>query len=172
MLENSMTKDQNSIEELFCLPFSKLPVRPMTKEESEIFLRLIMIENDGSMPNLEETGDELPFSMKLIKRLLKSRFTFGMTEPLQLMMSQTSRSAGNVVMYLTYLQYQAKKLDKRTLSIEDLANIFPMGFPTDAVLTDIWDSQKVKRSQENPNGSDNLLDYQEALQSIHFSQEA
>jgi|TARA_R110000787_G_scaffold11722_1_gene38394 hypothetical protein len=172
MLENSMTKDPNSIEELFCLPFSQLPVTPMTLETTELFMRLIMIEKDGSMPNLEETGDELPFAMKLIKSFLKNRFTFRMTEPLQLIMAQISGSAGNVVMYLTYLQYKAKRLDKRTLSIEDLANIFPFGFPTDAVLQDIWDSQKVKRSQVNPMGSDNLLDYQAALQSIHFSEES
>ena len=172
MLENSMTKDPNSIEELFCLPFSKLPVIPMTLETTELFMRLIMIEKDGSMPNLEETGDELPFSVKLIKNSLRNRFSFGMTEPLQLMLAQLSGSAGNVIMYLTYLQYQAKKLDKRELSIEDLANIFPLGFPTDSALQDIWDSQKVKRSQVNPLGSSNLLDYQAALQSIHFSEES
>ena len=169
MFENSMTKDQNAIEELFCVPFSKFPVRPMTLEESKMFMQLIMIEKDGSMPPFEETKIELPFELRLIKGSLSSRFTFEMTEPLQLMIAQISGSAGNVIMYLTYLQYRAKKLDKRKLSIEDFANIFPMGFPTNKSLQDAWDSQKVNRSADNPNGSDNLLDYQESLQSIHFS---
>lgn len=171
MLESTMTKDPTAIEVLFCEPFSKLPVREMTKDEMDIFIRLTMIEKDGRDGLIPENEDDIPFSIKMLRSSLNNRFTFEMTEPLQLMVADIAGSVGGIIMFLTYLQYRAKKLNKKKLNIEDFANIFPMGFPIDKALHDIWDSQKVKRSEENVNGSDNLLDYQTALQSIHFSKE-
>jgi hypothetical protein len=167
MLENKLTKDPNSIEEFFCKPFSNLLVEPMSKEHSELFVQTYMVEQSGDMTPIDDS-DEVPFVIKLIRSQLKHRFTFKMSEPLQVFLSSVTRSAGNTTMYLTYLQFWAKKLDKKEIGVGEFATIFPNGFPTDDSLRGIWESQKVKRSEINPLGSDNLLDYPKAALSINF----
>jgi hypothetical protein len=171
MLENKFTLQEDSIEKLFCEPFSKLAVRQMTKDEQEIMVKVMLAENEGKGDELLNIPkEEIPTSVGFIRKSLKGRFTFEMNDAAQLMLAQIVKSFGEGIMYLTYLQYQAKKLNKRKLTVNDLATIFPMGFPTDGELHKIWDSQKVKRSDGNINGSDNLLDYQTALKSIHFDE--
>jgi hypothetical protein len=167
MLENQMTKDPNSIEEFFCNPFSKLPVTPMNKEQTSLFIQLIAADkSEKAFEPINEDDMDAPFTLRLLEKRLKSSFTFSMTFPLKIMVASIANSAGSVLMYLTYLQYKAKQLNKPTLDTSDLANIFPMGFPTD--LQDIWDSQKVKGAENNPYGSDNLLDYRSASESIQI----
>lgn len=167
MLENSMTKNPKGVEDLFCLPFSELSLREFTLDESSSFF-LFAIADRSNSSELINVDDNSPFLIKLLRKSLENRFTFEMTEPLQLFVSLISKSAGNVIMYLTYLQYKAKSLNKKKLNIEDFSTIFPNGIPTDDSLMSIWYSQKVKGSETNPNGSDNLLDYQSASISINF----
>jgi hypothetical protein len=171
MLDNKLTKDPNSIEEFFCVPFSKMPVEAMDSETSKFFVEAILAEQQGGVSPIDDEDDEVPFSVRMVIKSLDNRFTFKMSAPLQLFVSVIARSAGGIIMYLTYLQYRAKKLQKEELSFSDFADIFPKGFPSDKSLQDIWESQKVKRSEVNPHGSDNLLDYPKAGISIQFLEE-
>lgn len=164
-----MTKDPNSIEEFFCKPFSKLPVTPMSKDQSSLFITLIMADkSEKAIESINEDDIDAPFALRLLEKRLKTSFSFSMTLPLKIMIASIANSAGGVVMYLTYLQYKAKQLNKPTLNTSDLADIFPVGFPTD--LQDIWESQKVKAAENSPHGSDNLLDYRAASASIQIDQ--
>lgn len=167
MLEHQETQDPKAIETLFCEPFSKLPIREMTSDEQEIMVKVMFAENEGKGDELLNIPkEEIPTSVDFIRKSLKGRFTFEMNDAATLMIAQIIKSSGEGIMYLTFLQYKAKQMDKKKLTINDLAHIFPMGFPTDSALRDIWDIQKVKR--EKSEQSDNLLDYQTALKSIHF----
>lgn len=165
MLNQKLVVDPNSVEELFCVPFESISCREMNDEETDLLFRLMRLEKGGyDAPEIKE--EDLPFQMKLVKKSLQHRFSFNMSEPLQIFISVISKSAGNIIMYLTYLQYRAKKMDKQTLNLEDYAKIFTRGIPTDESLQDIWESQKVKTGHINPNGSDNLIDYPSAKKSI------
>lgn len=168
MLDNEVTLQPDSIEKIFCEPFSKLPVRPFNREESAIMVSCLAADEQPERLIIDEKNPEVPNSAIMLKKSLRTRFSFEMTEPMQVMVASTCKSVGVIIMYLTYLQYWAKKHDKRKLSTSDLSNIFPMGVPTEEALHKLWDAQKVKRTERNPIGSDNLLDYQTALKSIHF----
>jgi hypothetical protein len=171
MLEHQVTNDPSAIEEHFFKPFDKLPVREMTADEQEIMVKVMFAENVGKGDELLNVPkEEIPTSVDFLRKSLKGRFTFEMNDAATLMLAQIIKSFGEGVMYLTFLQYKAKEMGKKKLTINDLAHIFPMGFPTDSALRDIWEKQKVKR--EKMSSSDNLLDYQTALQSIHFKETA
>jgi hypothetical protein len=71
-----------------------------------------------------------------------------------------------VVMYLTYLQYWAKIHEEREITFDLFCErIFPLGFPKEEDLHNLWNNQKVRVES----GSDNLLDYSIALTSIQFT---
>jgi len=167
MLENSMTKNPQAVEEVFCKPFSSIGIRPMTAEESSSLLMFSIADKRNSDESIIG-NTELPFAIQIMRKRIETSFTFQMTEPLELFVGLISGSAGNVIMYLTYLQYRAKKMDKKILNIEDFCNIFSLGLPNDEGLHRMWENQKVKHSETNPIGSDNLLDYNSAMESINF----
>ena len=52
----------------------------------------------------------------------------------------------------------------KTFTIDDLVNIFPIGFPSNDELKKVWDMQKIIRPSMEY--SDNLLDYKEAGKSM------
>ena len=168
MLESSTTKDDSAVERLFCVPFKDLPKRPMTNEEKALFLALTNMEKEnGVMLEFDISDQEVPMSLRILQKSIEHRFNFKMTDSLKLMISSLCKSAGEVIMYLTFLQYCAKTFDKKELGMIHFYNIFPDGeVPT--TLEDIWRKQKVKRSENNPHGSDNLLDYPFASKTILF----
>jgi len=171
MLERKTIENPKAIETFFCEPFGKLPLRKATEDEMELLMRIaISKEPNRSLFSTKEEFNEMPFSVQLAYKALNGRFSFKMSDSLVILVAVVGKSAGIIVMYLTYLQYRAKKMGKEELDIGDFVMIFPDGFPTDDSLQDIWDSQKVDRGERG--GSDNLLDYQFATQSIQFLKEA
>jgi len=165
MLPSSTTKVKNAVEEVFCVPFGNLPQQPMDKDTEDLMLRLYMASMHGSMGEIPEK--EKPFIIKMTESSLKNRFTFKIEDnALIAFIAFNSKTAGNVIMYLTYLQYKCKKNNMKVLDFKTFCHWFPMGFPSDADLEKVWDSQKVERKETGD--SDNLLDYQSAMESIHF----
>jgi hypothetical protein len=167
MLENNITQQSDSIEKIFCEPFSELPIRSLTRDEAILLATVTTIEMDSLSIKFKDLKEEdIPTSILLMQKSLRTRFNFEMSESLQIMISSICESVGLVVMYLTYLQFQSKKRNKKKLNISDFGEIFPNGIPTDESLHKLWLSQKIKKVKSNINGSNNLLDYQSALQSI------
>jgi hypothetical protein len=73
-----------------------------------------------------------------------------------LFLSLMAQSPGNAVMYLWYLQYWSKKNGfVYSITLENLCELFPMGFPSLDDMSKIWDSQKVHLKP------DNLVDHME-----------
>jgi hypothetical protein len=170
MLENKMTQDTDAIEVLFCEPFSRLESRPMTENESRLMMKLLIAEKNPQQlkESTEEDLKQEPFQLQILRGSIKNRFTVELSEPATLFVSLIISSAGEAIMYLTYIQYKAKKENIRRVTLESLCHWFPIGFPTQDSLRDIWDSQKVKRPDDFTSGSDNLLDYPKAGVSIQF----
>jgi hypothetical protein len=113
--------------------------RPMTKDESGIFLAAIM------NPALEGTFDEdfaeeLGFSGKVLERRLAACTTAKITKGLAvLVVIMSNGNPGNLVMWA----YTFHKMNKgQVLTINDFANEFPMGVPSEEGFSAVWDSQK------------------------------
>jgi hypothetical protein len=174
MLENKTIQDPTAVEEIFCKGFDKIPFNvPMDKLEMQMMMNALqfeegLIEADPFANLSEEEEKELPFAVKMVKQSIKTRFTFEMTDCMQVLVAIIAKSAGTCVMYLTYLQYRAKKLGVKEITAMEFAqNIFPMGLPSEENLQKLWYSQKVN-TKDGIGGSDNLLDYQSALVSIQY----
>lgn len=167
MLQNEITKQENAVEEYFCKPFSKLQKHEMDKETTGFLITLLMSKDKQK----ELPEKEKPFLMKLIEQRIKGCFSFDIKDTrLILFITIIAKSAGTAVMYLTYLQWCCKQKGYKEIDLEKFCELFPMGFPNETDLQKVWDGQKVER--DNGKGSDNLLDYQSAMVSIHFMQPA
>jgi hypothetical protein len=157
-------KQPDAIEQLICKPMEIAPRKEMSKEMTEIYIKLCFIpKNTMKLSEEEKSG---LFIFRVIEKALQYRFTFKIEdERVILLLCHIAESTGQVIMYLTYLQYWCKKNDIKVLDFETFGmKIFPMGFPSAEDLSNIWDSTKVRRES----GSDNLIDYQSAAVSIQF----
>ena len=171
MLKSHYKTESNSVEEKFCKPFGALKVRPMSKDETKIMLSAVIMDESDKNNFIDDEDKSLPDSLRIVRSSLKNRFTVTLTEPTQIMVATVCRSIGSIIMHLTYLQYRAKQMNKKELSVSDYADIFPNGVPTESELQKIWESQKIERGEDNILGSDNLLDYKLACKSIQFEDE-
>lgn len=163
MITAEDTSVGNSIETKFCVPFEKLPKHPMNEEVSGMMIQLLMSHNAPvSIPEKEK-----PFLYKVIESRAKASFSFKLEDPkLIIFLCVLTQSPGTAVMYLTYMQYWAKKRGIKNIDFNLFCSeIFPMGFPSEDDLHTLWRSQKIERRE---GGSDNLLDYQSAMSSIQF----
>ena len=165
MLPHKTTEDPTAVEKLFCEPFSRLNVRKMNSPEQEMLKKVIQAENLKAYPFDEMEKEATPMSLQLCIKSMKNRFTFTASSNIQILIGVTGASKGGIIMYLTYLQYWAKKTNKKEITISDYCAIFPNGYPTDEELHKLWISQKVDIENK---GSDNLIDYIKASESIHF----
>jgi hypothetical protein len=161
MISKSELKE-DTVEKKFCIPFSQLRQEPMNEEETKIFLSLIMSENCSKSDTIDPQA--VPFSnYQVLVQSLETRFSLEITQEAAIMVSVMSRVFGDVIMYLSYLQYHYS-LDKKKITCAKLSDIFPMGFPSKTSLERMWDLQKVARVKDSD--SDNLLDYKECFKSI------
>ena len=89
-----------------------------------------------------------------------------MNKKTMIMISCICSSPGEAVMYVYYLLYKTKKLGLKELSFEKMSmEIFPFGFFANDTLSYYWDTQKLNRDVKD-RGSDNLLDYPDAMESL------
>ncbi len=166
-LNHKVTEDPAAVENLFCIPFSKLKQHEMDSHTSEMFLKLCLAsKSTESLPDIPEK--EKPFILLMTERAVEGRFSFEVCDStLTTFIALLCKNPGMVIMYLTYLQYECKKRNKPVLDWDEFAMIFASGFPSDQDLHNLWDNTKVKRDPKT-GGADNLLDYQSAMESIHF----
>ena len=154
--------DPNAIEEIVCKKMEKLTTVRMTNELSSILIQLMLVPKDKPFKIPQE---EKPFLFQVIEKRIEICFTFKTQDDrLILFLAALSVTPGIAVMYLWYLQYWCSKNDVKEIDLDILCSrIFPNGFFKEEDLSEIWDEQKVKSE-----GSDNLLDYQTAGESIQF----
>lgn len=141
------------------------PTVPTSSDLSSILLSCMMMPEDLVIPE-----EKQPFLMKIIKSRIWACFTFEIKEErLILFLSVVAENPGTAIMYLWYLQYWACKNNKRIITFDDICmTIFPKGFPTEKSMQEIWDGQKIQRKRDDSMGSDNLVDYSSAGESILF----
>lgn len=109
-----------------------------------------MIEDDGG------------WVLKTIQKRVDVRLSITVSKAVLIMLLYMNKGAiGRCVLYLYYLQYWAKKNNTKEITMLVFCNgIFPDGFISEKDFKDLYYLQKVKQG--------NLMDYQEAAQSIMF----
>jgi len=134
-------------------------VQAMDDETSHTFLQLCLMEQhlDGAKEgHLDRELREKSFLYQvLVKRLEvcspKSKFSI----PLLAFVSTIGDRPGTIVMWAYTLHMMATQLaEPRMVKLEDLAKVFPMGFPTEEEYEQVWDGQKGEKGI-------NLLDVEE-----------
>jgi hypothetical protein len=161
MINFELTQKEDSIEKLFCVPFSKLKVDSLDKNNFEVLFKLLQLEKLNSEINLLD--ENKPFLYLIFEKRLQIH-SYSANIYTKLFIAHICKSAGEVIMYCWYLQYISNIRNIKLFTLEDVINTFPDGFPTSNELHDIWFNQKVSR--ENMDNSDNLLDYYSAGKSI------
>jgi len=146
MLEPEITTQPDAIERLFCKPFKSLARHEMDKETTDMLIRLLMAK-PTTLEDAPITEEDKPFVYKLIEKRIKYALTFRITDSrLMVFLAVLCKSAGSAVMYLTYLQYWCKKNNVKELDLDTFGKrIFPMGFPSQEDMSELWDKTKISR---------------------------
>ena len=164
------TKEENAVEELFCKEFEKLQNHPMSDENSEILIKLIILNQTGTKEKFDQMEKESKQFNQIL--ILDDRLKMlGYKSDLfsKVFLSLFMETPGKIVMYAHYMAYKMKKHGLKELTIDNLCEtIFPLGFPSDEDLHILWNKQKVHKEKSTDVGTDNLLDYPEANLSISY----
>lgn len=135
------------------------PVEPMSRWATEIFTILTVARTAGTPVTFN--GDEIPQSTQIIKSRCDAANVKAEDDAI-LFLSAVISTPGQAVLMCAVLKVLEEK-HGRPANIFDLADDFPMGFPTEASLHDAWIAQKGKAGE----GVDNWLDRKEAWNIIN-----
>ena len=128
-----------------------------SEENSKNFLQLLL--NAKKEISLKESEIKSERSAQIfLERIEVYRLKFVVSDFFFIMCMMTFVKSPGHIMILLRLCYQYwEKTDKDFIGINEFAEIFSYGTPTDKELETMWDSQKY--FEREPGGSDNLLDY-------------
>jgi hypothetical protein len=163
-LDYEVTELPDSVENLFCKPLDQ---NGEIQKASEMQMRLIFFSVTSNQEDIDEMYDGIKKDHMLLSILEDRLKKIGcnLDKASIILLSTACKTPGEAVMYSSYIGYKMKELAIDFLDIEKLCSeIFPNGFFTEKTLHDHWDLQKVKT--ESSGGSDNLLDYLKAYESI------
>lgn len=134
---------------------------PMSESISEMFLKLMLINDDGIKAVHEKMMKQ--WSYKAIVKRVKVSLTVKIDKKVLIFICfLTEGTIGLMVLYVYYLQYWAFKNDVKKIDFSILAErIFPNGFFTQTNLERAWELQKTSRG--------NLIDFAPASKSIQFN---
>lgn len=167
----SETNTPDAVENLFCKPFIAKGTQPMSKELSENFIKLMMLEMNGGVNPEDLPAFEKLFAVQVITKRAKVIFGLRFSPTAILLMTficsqgeEKGFHVGNAVMLLTAIACKLKKVGfkgEEEVTIENLVNVYPNGFPSEKTFEESWDIQKIEEGG-------NLLDSVYASQSISF----
>ena len=166
-LDHSMTEDSNSVEILFCQELEKTgKINPLGEEMMKILITLVTRKD-----SIDEIYDEVKKKTALIAILEDRLGTMNreLDQGAALFIGLSCETPGDSVMYAYYLAHKMKQKGiGKILELEKLCiDIFPNGLFEKESLNEIWDKQKVSGG-EGFSGSDNLLDYRKASESLIY----
>jgi hypothetical protein len=121
----------------------KTKTQPMDKEQSSMFMRLMLAEMQGS---IEEFGDKQAHEFGFPGQVLKKRLDLGpikISTALALWLVLLSEgNPGSIVMWAWTMRELFVQHNHRMLTVNDWTMAFPMGVPTEEERSRIWDLQK------------------------------
>lgn len=162
MLESDTITQPDAVEKYFCKEWDKLIPAPLDTQKSILMSSFHFLKDD----KLTEIIAELKHSREFY--VLSHRLSvFGLevdSRVISFLSAILLETIGQVSMYAAYLAYKAKQKGIKVIDFDLFLEIFKDGFPTSEDLSAIWLKQKFKR--DNKLGSDNLLDFDSASQSL------
>ena len=121
--------------------------RPLTKDESEVFVTLLFAQN----PDLKEPlnralvakyGDA-PGSRIMLGRLTTHADGVLPEARLAFLLDLVSEgNPGNLVMWAWTLYRMSKQLGHKLVTLDDFASTFPSGVPDSSAYSEVWAEQK------------------------------
>ena len=158
-----MIKLSDKAIEEWCIELDKRPRNtPMSEEDCETFVRIVFNKDRfDSDSNMTDDMRKLQATGIILNRL--PCFDYKMTNSAILVLSLFVKSPGEIVQYLTWIQYRCFKDKKKTVDVNYLSTkLIPFGGFSEKDLSETWDLNKV-------DGLDgNLLDHYEYMDSIRF----
>lgn len=153
---------------------SKLPVRGMTQEEAEFYIKVFFNEKELNNDNvIIDALEKKKAGMASVLWLrIKHLHTYRITPSLALFLGNSIiKNFGTSTMIANYLQYIAYKHNLDVISVKEWNEIvFPNGYPTDESWNKAWDLQKITPEIRKEYGitdfTDNILDYPQFSESI------
>lgn len=146
--------------------FLAAPVCEMSVHDSALFASCCLNEKAEDFPGQKITSS---FPYKLIAKRAHV-LGLGLDEGVSTFLALSTGSPGTLVMYLCAIKYAMRKRsdnhsepDFDTVSLQQLAEMFPVGFVNTHELERLWDAQKGNAFDLK---CDNLLDY--LTQSLAF----
>lgn len=138
---------------------------PMTEEQSKTFIACCLnedaIETDPQAIALVKSRAYTPES--IFYNRVQSCHTYTISIAATLFMATLIDRPGVSTIYANYIQYKAFKKGLKKVGIQHIADMMPFGIFSKETLSQAWDKQKY---QNNGIGSDNMLDYYSAQESI------
>ena len=132
--------------------FLKLPQVEMSEHHTKAFLACYMSDQSKGSVVTEAIRGNFPYQV-LDKRM--AYIGLKATDNVKAFISSLACNVGTVVMYAYALKYLAQKRGVEVLTMEDIVQGFPFGFPDQDSLQKQWGAQKgFALGQE----FDNLLD--------------
>jgi hypothetical protein len=160
-LDQEIIQDPNSVEEIFCKPLDEKGKRvPLSEHLMKLLIHTATSKPDEIDSLYKKVKDDWAL-LSILEDRLRSLNCQVEKAPL-IVTSMTCKTPGECVMYANYLAYASKKLGLTSMTLTDLCtDVFPFGFFDEETLRTHWDIQKV-----HSNGTDNLLDYLSAAESL------
>jgi len=124
----------------------------MDKKTTGMLMECIITDMNKQIEFDEETAKEHPMMNLLYKRLRWAKVPVSL--PLGLFIASISKTPGVAVMWTYTLKKMHQKYNKM-LTTTELSYCFPMGFPTEDAMHEIWQGQK---GETHGLKCDNILD--------------
>lgn len=163
MLKKEEIQNPNAIEEHFCKPLNEFKPTQLNDDQVKLML-VIAATTPMNLPTLEKEFIEVYWFYPAIEKRIENCFTYTMDTKAKMLLATWCKTIGDMVIYLTLLQYKCKQRGLRDVKFDDLALMFGDGIIDRGYMEEIWEKQKVDRD----GGSDNLIDYAPAGKSLQF----
>lgn len=162
-LDQSVIHEPNSIEEFFCKPLDENGKKsPLNEIMMKLLIYLATSKSEAVDILYGKAKSEWHLLSILEDRLASLNCTVD-KGPL-VVTSMVCKTPGECVMYANYIAYKNKSIGSSSLNMDDFCTrVFPTGFFSEDTLSEYWDKQKVN---SGGSGSDNLLDYLSAAESL------
>jgi len=132
----------NSVENWATPIFNRENLSPMTREQSEMFIKVSMID-DAALQNNAELEAIRAYAIYS----QRTQFAFPnlkVDNKIKLFISSILDSPGSVCMYVYIIAVGAKRIGTNNVTWNDFSTrLFPFGIQQEEVLHKFWDEQKV-----------------------------
>lgn len=164
---------ENSIEKIVCEPMDKLKKVPMNEIQSTAMLAFLMRGSESRNLANKILEKQVWTANAMLKRI-KAQFDRDIDPRVAALIGLGGYVVGGCILIGYYLQWKANQLGiEGEITMDHFAEkIFPFGLFSENDINQIWDSQKVFNADEEfeglnlDKGTDNLIDYEYAAQSL------